>query len=579
MKLKNKYFFTLREDAKEEDSISGNFLVKSGMIKKTSTGVYIYLPLGYKVLNNIRNIINEEMKNIGSEELLMPTLISESVYEKSGRNENFGNDMFRLNDRYDKKFILGPTHEELFAIASSFVIKSYKDLHFSLHQFQNKFRDEARPRFGLVRLREFLMKDAYSFDVSEDMLDVSYQEMKKAYINIFNRTKINYSIVTSDTGAMGGLLSEEFQGLCDKGEDTIVTCPKCSYASNIDIAKRKNEYKNSTEKNEKLEEIFTPNVKTIKEISEFLNENEEKFIKTLIYKCDNEYYAVLVLGNDEVNETSLKKILKASTMELATFEEVKNVTGSEVGFVGPVNIGLKVVADEKIKYTKNMICGANKINYHFKNVNVDTDFKVDLYTDLYQVKEGDLCPKCGEKLNFSKSIEIGNIFKLGTKYSECLDVTYTDEENKLQYVYMGSYGIGLGRTMATIVEQHYDKKGIIWPYEVAPYKISIVVIDTKNEKQMKIANDLYDKLTNANIDALFDDREERPGIKFNDMDLIGIPYRVVIGKNIENNIVEFKRRDSDEVVNLTPNELIEKMKLINNSVLKNPIQYKEIDNE
>ncbi|HOZ54320.1 MAG TPA: proline--tRNA ligase, partial [Bacilli bacterium] len=473
MKLSNSFFYTLRQVKESEDCISDNLLVRAGMIRKSSTGVYIYLPLGYKVLKNIENIIREEMNNIGSLELLMPTLIQEDTYIKSGRNNAFGDDMFKFNDKFDRTYCLAPTHEELFTIVASSKVKSYKDLPFSLYQFQNKFRDETRPRFGLLRVREFIMKDAYSFDTSEEGLDKSYNEFKNAYKKIFARLGLNFKIVRSDVGAMGGSLSEEFQAIADIGEDTIVYCTKCDFSSNIDIAECVSN--DISEEEIKLRELIkTEDAKTIKEVSSLLFEKEEKFVKTLIYKIESNYYAVLVRGNKEVNENKLARLMNATNIELATDEEISNL-GLVLGYLGPININIPVILDNEIMGMKNFIVGANKKDYHYKNVNLE-DFNYLMVADIRNIVDSDKCPNCGAKLNVSKGVEVGNIFKLGTKYSEAFNLNYLDKDNNLNSVVMGSYGIGIGRCLASIVEQKHDDKGIIWPLEVAPYKVYIAVI-------------------------------------------------------------------------------------------------------
>ena len=558
MKLKNSYFYTIKENIKDEDSISGNLLVRSGMIKRTSSGVYMFLPLGYKVLENIKNIIKEEMNKKGAQELLMPSLIQEEVYKSSGRRAKFGSDMFSFKDRFGKDYCLGPTHEELFTMAASYHVKSYKDLHFNLYQIADKFRDEPRPRYGLLRVREFLMKDAYSFDTDELGLDLSYRDMYDAYKNIFDRMKIKYLVVESDSGAMGGLLSEEFQAINPAGEDKLVFCTKCSYTSNIDIAYAKDTNTVSNEKEKPLEKVYTPNMKTIEEISNYMSESKDKFIKSLIYKADDKFYMVLTLGSDEVNETKLKRVLKCNSLELASDEEIASLKLVK-GFIGPIDSKIKVIADKKIKYIKNGITGANKKDYHVKNVNLK-DYKIDRLEDITFVSEGDRCPVCGEKLYFENGIEIGNIFKLGTKYSEALGLNYSDEHNNLNPVYMGCYGIGLGRCLAAVVEDHHDDKGIIWPMEIAPYKVCIVLINSKDEECSKKANELYNKLNSLGIDTLLDDRDERPGVKFNDMDLIGIPIRIVIGNKAKEGIVEYKNRNSNDVFELSFKDAITKIK-------------------
>ena len=528
MKLKNSFFYTIREDIKDEDSRSGNLLVKAGMIKKTSSGIYMYLPLGMKVLENIKKIVREEMNNIGSEEVLMPCLINEEVYQKSNRINAFGNDMFSLSDRYDKKYVLGPTHEELFTIAALSKVRSFKDLPFSLYQINTKFRDEARPRYGLIRVREFLMKDAYSFDKDLEGLDKVYNDMFNAYKKIFARLGINYRIVKADTGSMGGLLSEE-----------------CDYSSNLEVCESIIDDSETTEKKLEKDLVETKDAKTIEEVANYLNEAESKLVKTLIYKIGDELYAVLVKGDSEVNELKLERLFNGKTVELASLDDLKNVN-TVVGFVGPIGINIKVIMDNEVSRMVNFVVGANKKDYHYKNVNIE-DFNADIVADIRNVKEGDMCPKCGKKLKFKKGIEIGNTFKLGTKYSESFNLMYQDKDNTLKPVVMGCYGIGIGRCLSAIVEQKNDEKGIIWPMSIAPFKVAIVVVDMKNDIQVDAANHLYQTFTEAGIETLLDDRNERAGVKFNDMDLIGIPIRITIGRKAEEHIVEIKKRSEQEI--------------------------------
>lgn len=549
MKLKNSYFYTLRENPKDEESVSGNLLTRAGMIKKTSSGIYMYLPLGYKVIKNIEKIIREEMENVSCGELLMPALISEDIYEKSGRKDAFGKDMFCLNDRFNKPYILGPTHEELFTQAAASKVRSYKDLPFRIYQIQDKFRDEARSRYGLIRVREFLMKDAYSFDIDEKGLDNSYNEMYNAYKKIFTRLGINYKIVKSDTGSMGGLLSEEFQAITDIGEDKLVICDSCGYASNSDVAVCSTITNKSDEELKPRELIMTPNVGTIDEVSEYLKEPKDKFVKTLIYKSDDKCYAVLVKGDMEVNEFKLKRLLNVNEISLAEPALVEEITGALVGFIGPIGLDIPIIIDNEILNMTNFVVGANKTDYHYKNVNL-SDFDYLLVGDIRNITRADLCPNCGNKLSFTNGIEIGNTFKLGTKYSESMNLTYLDKENASKYVWMGCYGIGVGRCMAAAIEQHNDDKGIIWPIEIAPFKVSVVVVNTLDEAQMDAANYLYNELKKNGISTIMDDREERIGVKFNDMDLIGIPIRITVGNKINDQIVEIKERskaDFEEV--------------------------------
>jgi len=560
MQLKNNYFYTIREDIKDEDSVSSNLLVRSGMIKKMASGIYIYLPLGYKVLKNIEGIIREEMNKIGAQELLMSNLVHEDIYKSSGRFNNFGSSIFKLKDRYDKQYVLGPTHEELFAIAGTMKVKSYKDLPFNLYQFQTKFRDEPRPRYGLIRLREFIMKDAYSFDKDYDGLDLSYQKMFNAYKMAFDRMNINYKVVKADTGVMGGLLSEEFQAITDIGEDDLVLCNNCDYASNIEVSECiTKEIKNNDDYNE-LKELYTPNIGKIKDLIDNYNVDINKMTKSIVYKIDNEYVLVMVSANDDINEIKLQKLFNANYVILANESEVKEITKAEVGFAGPIGLNIKIVADNAIKNMTNFLIGSNKTDYHFMNANYNRDFKVDMWADVRMIKEGDICPKCGSSVYFKKGIEIGNTFKLGIKYSEVIGLNYLDNNNNLNPVVMGSYGIGLGRCMAAIVEQHNDEKGIIWPLNIAPYKVGIILISNENNKQLEVSNFIYEELKKFNIEVILDNRDERPGVKFNDMDLIGIPIRLTIGKKVIEEIVELKLRDKDEIYELNKDDVINKIK-------------------
>lgn len=557
MKLKNNFFYTIREDAKDEDSKSGNLLVRSGMIKKSSAGVYMYLPLGLRVLKNIEKIIREEMNKTGALELSMPTLIPKEIYEATGRVQSFGSSSFALKDRYDRDYILGPTHEELFTIASIPNIKSYKDMPYTLYQFQTKFRDEARPRYGLIRVREFVMKDAYSFDKDLEGLDESYNKMFEAYKKSFDRMNINYRIVKADTGVMGGILSEEFQAETEIGEDVLVLCDKCDFSSNLEITKHVIN-KELDEEDKKIELIETKEDKTIEEVCNNLKIDARKAVKALLMNVDGSLVIFFVRGDRELNETKALKLLNGTEISFAN-DELIATSNAVPGYTGPINLNAKVVIDEEILGMKNFCCGANKMGYHYINANVK-DINYDIVGDIVNVKEGDICPKCGGRLYFKKGIEIGNTFKLGTKYSEKLGLNYMDENNNLKPVIMGCYGIGLGRCMAAIVEQNNDDKGIIWPISVAPFKCSIVIANVKDEVQVNLANNLYDSLISKGIEPLLDDRNERMGVKLNDMDLIGIPIRIVVGKKASEGVVEVKRRDSSEIFETNIDNVIEFIK-------------------
>ena len=539
MKLKNSFFLTYKENVKDEDSVSSNLLVRAGMIKKSSSGVYIIMPLGYKVLTKIENIIRTKMNEASSQELLMPSLIHEDIYKTTNRLDTFGNSVFSLTDRANKKYILGPTHEELFASLAVNKVNSYKDLPFSLYQFQTKFRDEARPRYGLIRVREFIMKDAYSFDTDLEGLDISYNKMDKAYQDIFNTLELDYRKVKADTGAMGGLLSEEFQAITSIGEDTLVVCDKCNYASNIEIASTT--FNEVTSANCTIEKINTPNIKTITDIKKFFN-NEGNFVKSVIYNIDSKLVLVMIDGNYEVNLTKLSKIYSTENITLATNEEIEKLN-TKLGYIGPIDIEVEILVDKSVLAFDKFICGANEEDYHLKNVTLNDINKYQV-VDIHTVNEGDDCPICKGKLEFSKGIEVGNLFKLGTKYSKAFNLEYVTKDNKKLPVVMGSYGIGVGRVMASVVEQHNDNDGIIFPKSIAPYDTAIVVANTKDELQLSKAEELYIKYINNGVDVVLDDRDESFGTKMKDMTLIGIPKIIIIGKNIVDNNVEVKLRTS-----------------------------------
>lgn len=556
MKINNSYFFTLREDAKDEESRSGNLLVRSGMIKKVGAGIYMYLPMGIRTLDKVKKIVKEEMDNAGAQELLMPSLIPSEYYEKCGRVEAFGQSMFNLKDRYNKPHVLGPTHEELFTIAAKSMVRSYKDLPFNLYQQADKFRDEPRPRYGLIRVREFIMKDAYSFDRDNEGLDKSYDIMKVAYKKIYDRMGIDYKIVKADCGAMGGTLSEEFQAITDIGEDTIVLCDHCDFSSNLEIATTVSNIESNEEEKE-LEMVHTPHQETIEDVCNYLNIGVKQSVKALLMNANGELVILFVRGDRELCENKVCKLLGINELNFA--DDALIATSNAVpGYTGPIGLNCKVVVDNEVLKMKNFCCGANKEEYHYINANVK-DIKYDIVGDIVNVQEGDTCPECGGKLYFKKGIEIGNLFKLGTKYAEKLGLTYLDENNQEQTVVMGCYGIGPGRILASLIEQSNDENGLVLPMNIAPYHIALVQIDMKNEEQTKIANEIYDKLTAAGIEVIFDDRDERPGVKFKDMELIGIPARIVVGKKIADKLVEFKERKTGNQEEILIDEVVEKI--------------------
>ena len=554
MKLSKSFFYTLREDVKDEESRSGNLLIRSGYIKKVSAGIFMYMPIGLRSLDKIKKIIKEEMDNAGAEELLMPSLIPAEVYEACGRVEAFGKDMFNLYDRNNHHMVLGPTHEELFTIAASSKLKSYKDLPFTIYQQADKFRDEPRPRLGLIRVKEFIMKDAYSFDRDEKSQDESYRSMFNAYKRIFDRIGLDYKIVNASVGAMGGSLSEEFQAVTDVGEDILVLCDSCNYASNLEVSNF--EYEDVQEDEKEKELVETPNAKTIDDVCKFLNLDIKHSVKALLMHVDNELTIFFIRGDRELNESKALKLLGGKEIGFADDEMIAK-SSAVPGFTGPIDLtGCKIVIDDEIKHMKNFCVGANKEGYHFINVNIN-DFKYDISGDIATVVEGDKCPECGGNIYFRRGIEVGNTFKLGDHYTKDLEISYLDENNKECFPLMGSYGIGPGRILAASVEQNNDEYGMILPMAIAPYQVSIVLIDSNDDTQVNIANKIHDELEINGVEVLMDDRDERPGVKFNDMDLIGIPIRITVGKKALDNIVEFKLRKEKEVSEIRVDEVIE----------------------
>lgn len=559
MRLSKDFFYTIKENIADEDSTSGRLLVKSGMIKKIGNGIYAKMPLGEKTAKNIEKIVRKHMNEAGASEVRMPSLLPMEVFEKTGRKNAFGPSMFKLKDRYNRDYALGPTHEELFTISALSKVKSYRDLHFTTYQIGPKFRDEMRPRLGLIRTREFTMKDAYSFDKDLEGLDESYKKMFEAYHKIFQEIGLDYTVVRADTGLMGGLLSEEFQAITNIGEDVLVMCDKCDFSSNMEISPNATKEIDNEEEKE-LQLVETVNQHTIEEVCKFLNLDIKKTVKAMLMNIDGKLVILFIRGDRELNETKVLKLLGASEMGFAN-DELIATSNAVPGYTGPIGLNCRIVIDNEILNMKNFCCGANKENYHYINANVK-DFKYDMVGDIVNVKEGDTCPKCGGKLFFKKGIEVGNTFKLGTKYAEGLGLTYLDSENKSHPVIMGSYGIGIERIISAVVEQNNDEKGIIWPINLAPYKVAIVVINPKEEKQLSVGEEIYNKLNEQGIDTILDDRNERPGVKFNDMDLIGIPVRITIGKKIKDDILEIKLRKEDTVEECKVEDAIEKIKEI-----------------
>lgn len=549
MKMSNYYVPTLREVPAEAELISHQLLLRAGMIRKLVSGVYTYLPLSVRVLKNIETIVREEMDAIDSQECLMSALCPSELWKETGRWEDFGPEMFRLHDRHNREFCLGPTHEEVFTNLIRHELKSYKQLPLSLYQIQTKFRDEKRPRFGLMRSREFIMKDAYTFDKDEEGMRTSYEEMWKAYERVFDRCKLDYQIVEGDSGAMGGSDSHEFIAMSEVGETEIAYCGSCDYAATDEKAACNYKIEDDSAL-DNMEKVSTPDVKTIEELQSFFNVAGDRFVKTLLFKAGEETVAVLIPGNRTLNEVKLLNQLDVleHDFEIADEETVKRITGCNVGFAGPIGLkeDIRILIDERVPMMKNVFVGANETDFHLKNVNFDRDFKGEVVGDLVMIERGDTCPKCGAPIQMDRGNEVGNIFQLGTKYSKALNATYLDSNGKEQLIVMGSHGIGISRTLATIIEQYHDENGIIWPLAVAPFQVIITVVNSKKEDQQTLGLEIYKDLKAKGLDVIIDDRKERAGVKFKDAELLGIPIRVNVGRDASENQVEFKLRRGGE---------------------------------
>ncbi len=551
---------TLREVPAEAEIASHRLMLRAALIRKLAAGVYSFLPLGLKTLRNVEQVVREEMDKAGAQELLMSALLPAEAYMKTGRWDIFGESMFRLKDRNDRDFCLGPTHEEIFTETVKSAVRSYRELPMTLYQIQTKYRDERRPRFGVMRSREFVMKDAYSFDRTEEELDASYAAMYKAYCAIFDRLGLDYIVVDADSGAMGGSGSQEFMVKSEVGEDVIAYCGACGYAANEEKAvciPEKKEYPGEEKPMEKLE---TPNAHTIEELTDSLGVAAYRFAKTLIYKVGEQYVAVMVRGDREVNPVKVQNLLQsAEEAELAEPFAVREITGAEVGFAGPVGLSIPVYADHEVMEMKQMVVGANETGYHLIHVEPGRDFTPTAVADLRTIVSGDVCPKCGGRIETVHGIEIGHIFKLGTKYAKALDLTFPDESGEEKPVIMGCYGIGVNRCIAAVIEQNHDENGIIWPMCIAPYKAEIVLVNATDETQKEIAETLYNTLREHGVETLLDDREERPGVKFKDADLIGIPIRITVGKKAAEGIVEFKKRSGEGFTELSVSDAVEEV--------------------
>lgn len=560
MKMSNMLVSTLREVPAEAEIESHKLMLRAGMMRKMASGIYNFMPLGLKVLKNVQSIVREEMDKSGAQEFLASALLPAELWKESGRWDAYGAEMFRLKDRNDREFCLGPTHEEVFTDIARNEIKSYKQLPVNLYQIQTKYRDERRPRFGVMRSREFVMKDAYSFDKDDAGLDISYNKMYEAYVNIFDRCGLNAKCVEADSGAIGGSNSAEFMVKSEVGEDDVVFCTACDYAANIEKAPSTPEM-GEKEAMKDLSKIETPNTRTIEDLVKFFNTSEKNFAKTLIYKADGKIVAVMIRGDREVNETKVSNAVGGATeFEMADVESVMKATGAQVGFAGPIGIKVdELLVDIEVANMFNFIVGANETGYHYENVNYGRDFEGKV-GDYRNITVGEKCPRCGETITIARGTEVGHIFKLGTKYSEAMNATFIDENGESKPFVMGCYGIGVTRTMASIIEQHHDENGIIWPLSVAPYHVSLIPVNIKDEVQMKVSGEMYQKLRAAGVDVIMDDRNERAGVKFKDSDLMGIPMRVTIGKKTGEGQVEFKLRNSSDIETINIEDVYNKVK-------------------
>lgn len=542
MKASKMIIPTLKEAPSEAIIPSHILMLRAGLIKKLVSGVYNFLPLGMRTLRKIENIIREEMDNAGALEILSSAMQPKELWEESGRWSKYGPELIRFKDRHNHEYCLGPTHEEIFTDLVKSMIKSYKSLPINIYQIQTKYRDEMRPRFGLMRGREFIMKDAYSFDLDEKGLDVSYQNMYETYCRIFTRLGINYKIVLADTGSIGGNGSHQFMALSNVGESEIIYCEDCHYAADEEKASSIC-FKLEKEDKLPLEEVFTPNVHTVDEVANFLNVNHAKVVKTMIYYAeDNKMFgAFLVRGDCDVNEIKVAACLNSSEVftRLATDEEIVTL-GSKVGFIGPKGLNIKIFIDNEIKDMTNFVIGANKENYHLINVNVE-DIEGE-YVDIKKAKEGDRCPICGKLLKSERGIEVGQIFKLQTKYSKPMDCVYLNDQGKTVPMVMGCYGIGVTRTFASIVEQHHDEEGIVFPLQVAPYHVGVIAVNYEDAEQAKVADYLHDEFISKHVEVVEDDRKLKLGFKLKDWELVGLPYLIIVGRRVSEGIVEFKNR-------------------------------------
>ena len=548
---------TLREDPGEAEIASHRLMLRAGMIRKVAAGIYTYLPLGLRVIRKIERIIREEMNRAGAQEILMPILSPAELWRETGRWDFYGKELLRCKDRHERDFCFGPTHEEVITDLFRREVRSYRQLPLNFYQIQTKFRDEIRPRFGLMRGREFLMKDAYSFDKDEEGAGRSYQKMYDAYHQIFTRCGLNFRAVEADTGLIGGSMSHEFMVLADTGEETILFDENGAYAANVERAEVLPPPEASLEPQRSLQKVSTPNATTVEEVCTFLKTSPEKLVKTLLYHTEKEeIVGVLIRGDHEANEIKVKRCLGVTGLTLADAETVARVSSAPVGFAGPVGLkNIQILADHAIQGMRNFVVGGNESDTHLLNVNWDRDFKVDIFTDLRQAQAGDPSPRGGTPLRSAKGIEVGHVFLLGTKYSQAMGATFLDPNGKETLAVMGCYGIGVGRTAAAAIEQNHDRKGMIWPLSIAPFHIHLLPV-TASENVQETTQALYASLANAGLEVLWDDRDERAGVKFNDADLIGAPFQVTIGdKGLATGAVDIKNRRTGEMTKISYKEV------------------------
>ncbi|HIE64348.1 MAG: proline--tRNA ligase [Nitrospira sp.] len=552
---------TLREDPADAEIVSHRLMLRAGLVRKVSSGIYSYLPLGLRVLSKIERIVREEMDNAGALEVLLPALQPAELWRETGRWDQYGKELMRLQDRHARDFCLGPTHEEVITDLVRGEIRSYRQLPVNLYQIQTKFRDEIRPRFGLMRGREFIMKDAYSFDADAEGAKESYRRMYDAYHRIFKRFGLHFRAVEADTGLIGGSSSHEFMVLASTGEEGIASCTACEYAANVERAEALVKTDSEGVEREKVSDkkrVETPGMKSVEEVSTFLKVSVEQLAKTLLFLADGHPVAVLVRGDHQVNEIKLKRLLKVSELVLADTETVQKVTGGPSGFSGPVGLkDVEIIADRLVETMMDVVVGANEKDTHYLHVNPERDFKVGRYEDIRNVVAGDPCPRCGQAIVIDRGIEVGHVFMLGTKYSEAMKATFLDQNGKKQFFEMGCYGIGVSRIMAAAIEQNHDDKGIIWPMPIAPFSVHVIPVQEKSDRVMMSAELIYSSLLQAGVETLLEDRKERIGVKFNDADLLGIPYQVIIGENnLHESLVEVKNRRTGETKKIEVEKII-----------------------